>query len=112
MAATIGRTEPLFSALAEGVMRFPVIALGLVLLASCASPERHTAMRAREAEHQQQQAEALRTAIQNQCVAYGYRPGTDAFASCVQAEHQRQQAEVRRAIQAQHDQRANTASHD
>jgi hypothetical protein len=93
-------------------MRFTFIALGLVLLTSCVSPEPHTAMRAREAEHQQQQAAALRTAIQNQCVAYGYRPGTDAFASCVQAEYQRQQGDVRRAIQAQHDQRANAASHD
>lgn len=93
-------------------MRFTFIALGLVLLTSCVSPEPHTPMRAREAEHQQQQAEALRTAIQNQCVAYGYRPGTDAFASCVQDEYRRQQADVRRAIQAQYDQRANAASHD
>jgi hypothetical protein len=93
-------------------VRFPFIALGLILLTSCTSPERHGAMRTREAEHQQQQAETLRTAIRNQCVAYGYRPGTDAFASCVQAEYDRQQAGVRKAIQAQHDQRANAASHD
>jgi hypothetical protein len=91
-------------------MRIAFIVLGLMLLTSCASPDRQAAMRAREAEHQQQHAEALRTAIQNQCVAYGHRPGTDAFAACVQAEHHRQQADVRRAIQAQHEQGANAAS--
>lgn len=95
----------------EEVMRIAFIALGLMLLTSCVSPERQAAMRAREAEHQRQQAEALGTAIQNQCVAYGYRSGTDAFAGCVQAEHHRQQAEVRRAIQAQYEQRVNAASH-
>jgi hypothetical protein len=92
-------------------MRTTFIVLGLALLTSCASPDRQAAMRTREAEHQQQQAEALRTAIQNRCVAYGYSPGTDAFADCVQAEYQRQQAEVRRAIQAQHEQGVNTASY-
>jgi hypothetical protein len=92
-------------------MRITSIVLGLVLLTSCAGPDRQAAMRTREAEHQQQQAEALRTAIQNQCVAYGYPPATDAFAACVQAEYQRQQAEVRRAIQAQHEQGVNTASY-
>jgi hypothetical protein len=91
-------------------LRITFIVLGLLLLTSCGSPDRQAAMRTREAEHQQQQAEALRTAIQNQCVAYGHPPGTDAFAACVQAEHQRQQADVRTAIQAQHEQRVNAAS--
>jgi hypothetical protein len=92
-------------------MRIAFIVLAVMLLTSCVGPDRQAAMRAREAEHQQQQAEAVRTAIQNQCVAYGYRLGTDAFASCGQAEYDRQQAEVRAAIQAQHEQRVNAASY-
>ena len=93
-------------------MRIALISLALILLTSCVSPQQQAAMRAREAERQRQQAEALRTAIQNQCAGYGYRPGTDAFAGCVQAEYHRRQDEVLRAsIQAQHQQQVNAASY-
>ena len=94
----------------ECLLRNAIIVLGVVLLTSCGSPDRHAAMQTREAEHQQQQAEARRTAIQNQCVAYGYKPGTDPFAACAQAEYQRHEADMRKSIQAQHEERANAAS--
>jgi hypothetical protein len=91
-------------------MRIPLISVALVLLTSCVSAQQQAEMRAQEAEHQRQQAEALRTAMHSRCASYGYRPGTDAFAGCVQAEYHRRDDELRGVIQAQHQQRVDAAA--
>ncbi|MEA3156669.1 MAG: hypothetical protein QOK44_4258 [Betaproteobacteria bacterium] len=88
-----------------------VMSLGLLLLTSCVSAQQQAAMRAQEVEHQRQQAEAIRTGIQNQCAGYGFRPGTDAFAGCVQNEYHKREDDVRRAVHAQQQQRVNAASY-
>ena len=60
-----------------------IILIGAIfplLLTGCVSPEQR-------ARNEQAQAEAYRNALNNQCQAYGYRPGTDTFAGCIQTEH-------------------------
>jgi hypothetical protein len=88
-----------------------VTVFAVVLLTSCVSAQQQADMRAQEAEHQRQQAEAVRAAIHNQCAGYGYRPGTDAFAGCVQTEYHKREDDVRRVVQAQHQRRVNAASY-
>lgn len=40
-------------------------------------------------EQQQERSQAYVQALQGRCAAYGFQPGTDAFAGCIQQEHLR-----------------------
>ena len=68
-------------------MRLIVILLISMFLTSCISAEERERRQAIQAEQQQAQAEAYRNALSNRCSAYGFQPGTDAFANCIAQEH-------------------------
>lgn len=70
----------------------------LVLLASCASPERIAELDRERALQAQQQREQYRAALQARCSAYGFQPGTEAFSNCLMqldAANQAQDAQIR-----------------
>jgi hypothetical protein len=66
--------------------RRTIVLIAIVLMAACASPGEHQAKRDRHV-----------SALQERCAAYGFKPGTDAFADCFRREHlcERERARAR-----------------
>lgn len=66
-------------------MKYVVVAVMSLAITACATPEQIAARNA-----------AYTQAIQDQCRAYGFQPGSDAFAGCVQRTHENVQGAAAR----------------
>ena len=69
--------------------RLPILAL--LATAACVSPQER-------AQQQAAQERAYRASLEQRCAAYGFRPGTDAFAFCVRDAHLCEQQRKERAF--------------
>ena len=67
---------------------YRVLALVVVVLAGCVSPEQAAWNRQRQAEQEAQQRAAYREGLLSSCDNIGFKRGTDAHANCVLTQHQ------------------------
>lgn len=67
-----------------------------VLLAGCVSPEQRQQQRVLEEQRRESDRQALLAQARAQCEEFGFQPGTDGLATCVQQGIQRAQLETER----------------
>lgn len=73
---------------------FRILAIAVVVLAGCVSPEQAARNRAAVAEQERQQNIVYTQGLHNQCRAIGHQPDTDGMRQCVLALHLQKQQEM------------------
>jgi len=67
----------------------------VLFLAACATPEQRAQRAAQDEAQRQAQAQQIVASLKVRCNAYGFREGTDGFASCMQTEVRAFEAQAR-----------------
>lgn len=77
----------------EDIM-YRILALAVILLAGCVSPEEAAYNRQLQAEQAEQNRAAYRARLASNCDSMGFKRGTDAHANCILSQHQQKQQEL------------------
>lgn len=78
---------------------YRLLAMAVVVLAGCVSPEQAARNRAAEEQYHQQQQAAYRARLFAECDAAGFTRGTDGHANCVMSLHQQNRGAMMQLLQ-------------